>query len=96
MLNLKTVISREPDLVVSELQDATVMLSIQKEKYYGFESVGSRIWQMLEQPSSIEALCDVLEVEFEVERAVCENETLAFIKQLLDESLVTIHVEANA
>lgn len=95
LLSLKTVVCRDPELVVSELNEATIMLSIRNEKYYGFEAVGSRIWQLIEQPMTIEAVCDALEAEFDVDREVCEAETLAFIQQLLDESLVTVHAEAN-
>ena len=93
VLGPATVICRTPDLMATELDDITVMFRAEKEKYYGFETVGSRIWQLLEAPTTVAALCDVLLQEFDVSREQCEQETLDFVRQLHAEDLVVLRDE---
>ena len=56
--------------------------------YYGIEGPGLRIWELLATETTIGAICDRLLDEYDVERADCERETIAFIAGLISESLV--------
>ena len=89
-LDPQTPICRKPDLVATEMADITVMFRVEQERYYGFEVVGSRIWQLLETPTTVAALCDRLKGEFDVAPDQCEREALAFVQQLHDEDLVVV------
>lgn len=89
-LTLNTVVVRQPDLTFAEVDGDLVILSIQNSKYYGSEIVGRRVWHLIEQPISIAQICETLLNEFEVERATCEADVLAFLVQLVDENLAAI------
>jgi hypothetical protein len=89
-LDLTSVVQRRPDLLATEMEEVTVMLNVEKNRYYGFEEVGGRIWQLLEEPRSIASICQTLTAEFEVELEQCERETLDFVRQLLAEDLVAL------
>ena len=89
-LNLETPICRKPGLVATELADITVMFRVEQEMYYGFEAVGSRIWELLEAPTTVATVCDRLQGEFDVSPEQCEREALAFVQQLYDEDLVVV------
>jgi len=89
-LNLETPVRQKPDLVATEMADITVMFRVEQERYYGFEAVGSRIWQLLETPTTVAALCGRLQGEFDVPPDQCVREALAFVQQLYDEDLVVV------
>ena len=89
-LDLNTVVVRQQDLVFSEIDNDLVIMSIANSKYYGAESVGRRIWTLIEHPIKVADVCAVLVDEFEVDNAVCERDALAFLGQLMDEKLLKI------
>jgi len=89
-LRPETTIVRSPDQVSGDLDGKIVLLSIENGEYYNMNEVGSRIWALLEQPTTVAALIDQLLTEFEVERATCETEALAFLEQLRKDKLLKI------
>ncbi len=89
-LQLNDTVARNKNLISSCLDEDLVMLSIQTGKYYGVNSVGRRIWELLEQPTEITQLCDKLGREFEVSKKQCEQEVLEFLNQLLTQNLLQV------
>lgn len=83
-------IRRNPALVSSNLDGETVMMSIENGEYFGLDSVGSRIWELLETPITVANLVDILVDEFEVSREECEADTIDFLNQLLDKHLLIV------
>lgn len=65
-----------------------VLIGIETGRYYGLDAVGTAIWNRLEQPCSIDALCAGLADEFEGDPAVIEEETRTFIDLLVERDLV--------
>jgi len=65
-----------------------VLIGIETGRYYGLDAVGTAIWNRLEQPCSIDALCAGLVEEFEGDPAVIEEETRTFIALLVERDLV--------
>ena len=77
-----------PDQVSGDLDGKIVLLSIQNGEYYNLNEMGSRIWLLLEKPTTVGALTDQLLKEFKVERATCEAEVVAFLEQLHKDNLL--------
>lgn len=65
-----------------------VMAHFLADKYFGLNRVGSRIWQLLATPCTINQLCSTLIQEFEVETPQCNQEVSNFIQVLLTAKLV--------
>ena len=85
-----TLIRRGEELVASDLEGETVMMSVRSGMYYGLDSIGSRVWQLVEQPRSVYELCDVLVEEYDVERAQCERDVIALLNEMRDEGIVDV------
>jgi len=85
-----TTIVRSPDQVSGDLDGKVVLLSIENGEYYNMNEVGSRIWTLLEKPMTVAALIETLLAEFEVERATCETEAMAFLAQLRKDKLLRV------
>ena len=81
--------ARAPDALHAELEGETVMMSVARGEYFGLNSMGSRIWALLEVPHTLDELCARLLAEFEVEDARCRREVSGFLSELLRLGMVT-------
>lgn len=79
---------RDPDLIATDMDGDTVMMSIERGEYYGIGGVGSRCWELLAEPMSIDALVKTICTEFEVDEATCQEDMQAFVDELLRLCLV--------
>lgn len=87
---LDSIVIASPDQVSSDLAGETVLLSMTSAKYYGFAGVGSRIWELVATATSVRAICDTIEQEFEVSRAECETDVLGFLGVCVEHGLVEV------
>ena len=85
-----TILKRKQDQLFSEIDGEVVMLSIENSEYYGMDKVGSRIWQLLENPVNFKELIEILLDEYEVTEEQCTEDTKTFIEQLMKKQLVEI------
>ena len=77
-INLETSVCQKKDLFVTDIDGEKVMMHIDNGKYYAMNEVGSRIWDLIENPISVEQLIITLYNEYEVERSTCEKRCLTF------------------
>ena len=87
---LTTVVAQSPELVSTNIEGQTALLSILNGTYYGMDRVGSRVWELIEQPRAVAAVVDQLLLEFAVERATCEQHVLTFLQKLADADLLAV------
>ena len=77
-------------MVSSSMDGETVMMSIENGEYYGLDPIGSRIWEIIENPIEVTKLIEMLLDEFEVSREQCQEDTLEFLNHLFEKKLLTI------
>lgn len=68
--------------------DDIALLDGARESYFGLEGPAGRIWQLLEQPATLDSICAALVAEYDVEPARCRQETAALLADLATRSLV--------
>ncbi len=83
-------IVRSDEPVWSPAGDEVVMLSVAKGKYYGLNDIAAAVWERIERPIGVGALCDSLQRSFKVSREECEADVVAFLEQLLAKGLIRI------
>jgi hypothetical protein len=86
----QTRISRDADILAHAIDDETVMMSLERDNYYGLDATGSRIWALLENPHTIQELCEALMQEYEVDASTCRRDVEAFLQKLAEQRLVKI------
>jgi hypothetical protein len=86
----QTVIKRNPQMVTSNIDGEIVMMSIDNSEYYGLDDIGSRIWELMENPILVDDLIGILLSEFEVEKNECISDTLDFLNNMTDKNLVIV------
>ncbi len=75
-------------VAVAEVGGEAVLLDLQTGQYYGVNEVGTRIWELVQEPRSLESIVDELERQYEVGRDLLETDAGKFLEQLLDHDLV--------
>lgn len=91
IINFDTVVRQKIGLDATDMDGEIVMMDIDRGKYYGFNSVGSRIWELIENPLAVRELYSVLLKEFDVDTKTCEEAVFEFLNRLTDEELISIN-----
>jgi hypothetical protein len=81
-------LSRNIEIIDSQIDDETVMMDVEKGAYYGLNNIGSAIWDALEEPKTISNLIDVLTKKYEVSSEECEKDITPFIEQMTKAELL--------
>lgn len=89
-------VSRSADQVSTVLQGEAVILNVKSGKYYSLNPVGSRLWELLETPSSVQALIDAITNEYDVEPERCAKDVVAVLQSMASAGLVQISGEPDA
>ena len=95
VVDLNTVVVQTEDLLSSELDGDTVLMSLTQAAYYGLDSTAQRIWNMIAQPCRVVDVCEQLISDYAVEPAVCERDVCAFLTELKKEGLIRIVAEES-
>lgn len=78
-----------PDTVVfRELDGEAVLLNLDSGQYFGLNTVGTRIWQLLAEFRRPQAVLDALLTEFDVAPAELETDMLQLLEQLAAHGLI--------
>ena len=87
-MNDTTVLSRRMGLMTADMNGSAVMMDIMSGKYYNLGEVGGRIWGLLEEPMTVNALVQKLTAEYDVSAAQCRADIEPFLNTLLDRGLL--------
>ena len=80
---------RNPDLIATDMDGDTVMMSIERGEYYGISGVGSRVWELLEQPVTLADIIAIICAEFDIDQATCQTDMEQFLSELQSLELVS-------
>lgn len=75
-------ISRNPSVLWTELDQQLVLLNLERNRYFEASGVGGVIWQLLEQPRSLAELVEHLVANYRVDAASCEADVRGFVDEL--------------
>lgn len=83
-------ISMKEDVLVQELGGELVLLNLDSEEYFGLDTVGTSMWQALQETGSIQATYDRLLGQYEVEPEQLKQDLLELIEKFVDHGLVEL------
>lgn len=87
-MTLPARIARSAEAMASRVGDETVILHLGSGTYFGLDPVGTRIWELLESPQSLEALHASLLAEFDVAAEVLWADIRAFLDKLFAHGII--------
>ena len=89
-VTLQSVISRNPVIIHSAMDDEVVMMSVDQGLFFGVDKIGTHIWNILETPAKVEELIEKLVDHYDVEPELCKNDTLLFLNDMLLKKVILI------
>lgn len=89
-ISLGTIVVAASEQVSTRLDDETVLLELKKGTYYGLNAVGTVIWEMIQQPQSVESLYSAVLNQYNVEPETCKRDVLRLIEEMEAAGLLEI------
>ena len=86
----ETVVKAAPGQMSCDLAGEAAILNMATGIYYGLDPIGARIWELIEQPTSVSKVRDALLEEYEVEPAVVEGDIKALLSDMASHGLVEV------
>jgi hypothetical protein len=83
-------LSRARNLLSTELDQETVLMSIDAGAYYGLGGAAQSIWNLLEAPVTFPALVNQLVQQYEVSPETCAEDLERFLTKMEGEGLLRV------
>ena len=91
VINLNTIVSKKKQgLLISELGNELVMMDIDQGNYIGLNETGKAIWELLDEPTSVEALIKKLVSLYEISIDECRDDTLEYLNKMNEQKLLEV------
>lgn len=89
-ISLDSVVIRQNELPTAEISGEVVMMNLEKGKYFALDSVGSRIWELMENKQVVEDIISILLDEYDIDAQTCQEHVLEFMNKLYTEGLLDL------
>ncbi|MDB5534454.1 MAG: coenzyme synthesis protein PqqD [Hyphomicrobiales bacterium] len=76
--------------LAAKVGDELVMMSAESGNYIGLSEVGARIWELINGPRDVDALCSALQAEYSVTPQTCHAEVEAFLKEMVKHGAIAL------
>lgn len=76
--------------VSCDLAGEAVILNLKNGVYYRLNPVGARIWNLVQEPKTVNEIQDVLLKEYEVQADRCGYDLRALLQELAAEGLIEV------
>lgn len=83
----ETIVRR--NVTVAGMNGEKAMMCMEQGKYYGVDTVGSQIWEMLDRPMAVQELTEELTKQYEVAEALCRRDIILFLRKMHKKGLVS-------
>jgi hypothetical protein len=83
-------LSRTQEMLSTELDQETVLMSIDAGAYYGLKGTAQSIWEHLKTPLTVSALVDCLVEEYQITPEACAADLELFLAELKEEGLLRV------
>lgn len=95
-LQIGDAVMRTTTSATAEIDGQLVALDVTQGVCYGLNHVATRIWALIEQPHTGQAIVDQLAEEYDVDVDTCRDHTLALLNDLVEAGLATASPQATA
>jgi hypothetical protein len=82
------------DQVSCDLAGEAAILNLKNSVYYGLDTVGARVWTLVQEPITVGAVRDAMVREYDVEPERCERDLIDLLQKLAAEGLIAINTAA--
>ncbi len=95
-VNLKARVSRSSESIWRVIEGEVVILTPKNSTIHVLNEVGTRIWELIDEPIGVEELVSKIISEYEVDEETVKNDMLGFLSSLAEIEVLNIWEEGNA
>ncbi|HEV8396911.1 MAG TPA: PqqD family protein [Vicinamibacterales bacterium] len=77
-----------PSVVFRQMDDGAVLLDLESGVYFGLDEVGTRVWTLLVEQKTPDAVCQVMLDEFDVDPGVLAEDVRRLVGELQQNGLL--------
>lgn len=97
MVSINSIVVATKEQASSDVDGEAVLLNLQSGVYYGLNSVGANIWNLLQEPKRVSEIRDFILAKYQkVEAQQCDRDILALLQEMETEGLIEVKDEAIA
>lgn len=93
-LAVDSTVVADPNQIFTDLAGEAAILNLHTGVYYGLDAVGTRIWNLLQQPRTVGAIREDLLQEYDVPADRCEHDLVRLLQELANAGLIQVCHEA--
>ena len=79
-----------PDVLSQEVSGETVFLNLSSECYYSLDTVGTRIWHLLQEFGDLQSVNEVMLEEYDVEEEQMEKDLAELLAELVNVGILEV------
>jgi hypothetical protein len=83
-----SVVKRNAALLSTRVDDEIFILNPIRDNYIGLDSIGRRVWELIEVPTSVDSVCQQVTREYQGDTAQIPLDLIAFLEELHSEGLL--------
>jgi hypothetical protein len=87
-LTVRSIVTASKEQISCDLVGEAVILDLKSGVYYGLDSVGAKIWTLIQQPIRVADIVAIIIGEYEVDTERCEKELLDLLAELRSRNLI--------
>jgi len=85
-----TILVRDNEPMPTTVDEEVVVLSVRAGAYFGFNRIGTEIWNMLAEPRRVGEILDTLAQSHEVDLDTMTRDVTQFLQTLIERRLVRV------
>jgi hypothetical protein len=89
-INTSTRVKPSEDVLFQELQGETVLLNLKTGVYFGLDTVGTRIWQLLDEHEVLSDVVKAMLLDYDVTEQACSDDVVALVRRMEEHGIVTV------
>jgi Coenzyme PQQ synthesis protein D (PqqD) len=93
-ISIHSVVVAVKDQVWCALGEESAILNMSNSVYYGMNAVGTRVWNLLQQPKTVQEIRDAIIDEYDVAPEQCDRDLLQLLEQMKAEGLIELRTVA--
>jgi Coenzyme PQQ synthesis protein D (PqqD) len=95
-LTSRAVVVASKDRMSCPLGDDIIILDLKAGLYFSLDNVGATVWQLIQQPRTVQEIRQAVLDTFDVDAEVCERDLGALLEDLAARNLIEIRDAAPA
>ena len=93
-LSLQSTVMVTSEQVSCPLGDESAILNMKNTVYYGVNSVGATVWNLLKEAKTVSEIRDAILDEYDVDQVRCEKDLFALLEEMRSEGLIEVRDRA--